>query len=200
MSRCTICNCELEPHEIRTAFDEIYCEDCFSENFNYCNRCDDVVSRDDTLWDDGGNAYCSECYENLHDDDAPDNPPVYDSDRKLILQLSRNWLSGKCSHKTLLKINPKDFLLQKIRDKIGLVDTSLYIFGLLDREEYQISASANIIDQVKEFVLINGLDLKVTEGIGCSRLGISYSLRKEQLDIVVNLIKQITEVKELVEA
>lgn len=200
MSRCSSCNCELESHEIRTAFEDIYCEDCFSENYNYCQRCDEVISRDQTHWDNEGNSYCSECYENLHDDDSPDNPPVYDSDRKLILELSRNWLSGKCSHKTLLKINKNDYLLQKIRDKIGLVESSLYIFGLQDRDEYQLSASPNILDQVKEFILLNYSEIKVIEGIGCNRLGIGYTLRKEKIDLVVNLIRQITQVKELVEA
>jgi len=200
MKHCIICDCELGEHQIHRAFDDNYCEDCFNENYNYCNRCDCVISRDETYWDNDGDPYCSECYENEHDEDAPDNPDVYDSDRKLVLELSRNWLSGRCNHKTLLKINTKDFLLQKIRDKIGLVDSSVYIFGLQDREEYQLSASPNIIDQVKEFVLINGLVLKVTEGIGCNRLGISYSLRKENLDLVVKLIKQISQVNELVEA
>ncbi len=198
MSRCSICECELERHEIRTAFDDIYCDECFHENFNYCQRCDEVISRDRTLWDSDGNSYCSECYENLNDDDSPNNPPVYDSDRKLILELSRGWLSGKCNHKTLIKINTKDFLLQKIRDKIGLVESSLYIFGLQDRDEYQISASPNIIEQVKEFILLNNNELKVIEGIGCNRLGISYTLRKDNLELVVNLIKQITQVKELI--
>lgn len=198
MSRCSICNCELESHEIRTAFEDVYCDECFTENYNYCQRCDEVISRDQTLWDNDGNPYCSECYENIHDDDSPDNPPVYDSDRKFVLQLSRDWLSGRCNHKTLIKINKNDFLLQKLRDMVGLVDQTIYIFGLQDREEYQLSASPNIIDDVKEFVMINGLDLKVIEGIGCNRLGISYTLRKENLQFICSLIKDLTTTKELV--
>ena len=200
MRHCHDCGCDLDEHSARYAREEPYCEDCFSENFNYCNRCDEILFREETLYDNDGNPFCSECYENMHDDDSPDNPPVYDSDRKLILELSRSWLSGRCKHKTLLKINWKDFLLQKIRDRVGLIESSLYIFGLQDRAEYQLSASPNMIDQVKEFILINNVDLKVTDGIGCNRLGISYTLRKENLDLVLNLIKQISQVKELVEA
>ena len=197
--KCSHCDTLLRDDQIYWDHDDPYCEDCFNELFNYCSNCDTVISNDQTLYNDS-DPYCSECYENENesDPDAPDNPSVFDSDRKLILELSRNWLSGKCNHKTLLKINPKDFLLQKIRDKIGLVDSSLYLFGLQDRDEYQLSASPNIIDQVKEFVLINGLDSKVTEGIGCNRLGISYTLRKENLELVVSLIKQISQVNELV--
>ena len=198
--RCTNCDCELRDDETRFAFEEPYCEDCFSDNYNYCSDCDTVIRSDRTYYDQDGNPFCEDCHENQYDEDCPDNPDVFDSDRKLILELSRNWLLGKEIRKTLISINKKDFLLQKIRDKVGLVKSSLYIFGLQDRDEYQLSVSPNLIDQVKEFILLNGLDLKVTEGIGCNRLGISYTLRKENLDLVVNIIKQISQVKELVVA
>ena len=144
------------------------------------------------MWDNDGNPHCSSCYDNMHDDDAPNNPAVHDADRRLILELSRNWLSGKSTHSALIKINPKDFLLQKIRDKVGLVDTSIYIFGLQDRDEYQLMASPNVLQKVREYALTSGLDLKVTEGTGCNRIGISYSLRKDNIDFVVNLLKQVS--------
>jgi hypothetical protein len=198
MSRCSICNCELESHQIRYAFEDIYCEDCFSENYNVCNRCDEVISRDQTLWDGNGDPYCSECYEEEYDDDCPDNPEVFDSDRKYILKISRDWLNGRCNHKTLIRINKNDFQLRKIKDKVGLVDIPVYVFGLIDRVEYQLSVSTNLLDQVKEFILLNGLELKITEGIGSNRIGISYSLRKDHLPTVIKLIKQLTEQKELV--
>lgn len=196
--RCTICNCDLESHQVRYAFEEVYCEDCFSENYNVCYRCDEVISRDHTLWDRDGNPYCNECFEDDYDDEAPDNPEIYEADRKLILQLSRDWLNGRCNHKSLIRINTKDFQLQKIKDKVGLVDVPIYLFGLIDRDEYQLSVSPNLMDQVKEFILINGLDIKTNEGIGSNRIGISYSLRKDYLPTVVKLIKQLTEQKELV--
>lgn len=198
MSHCIDCGRLLNEENIRTAFDNVYCEDCFSENFNYCSRCDEILYREETHWDNDGNPFCSECYDNEHDDDSPDNPEVYDSDRKLVLQLSRNWLSGKCSYKTLIKINSKDYLLQKLRDMVGLVDIPIYVFGLIDRDEYQVSASPNILEEVKEFVLLNGIEAKVIEGIGCNRLGISHSLRKEHLFKICSLIKSITLVKELI--
>ncbi|MCX6173993.1 MAG: hypothetical protein NTZ27_04465 [Ignavibacteriales bacterium] len=198
--RCSNCDCEIRDDDARFAFEEPYCEDCFSDLYNYCSGCDTVIRSDRTYYDQDGNPFCEDCHENQYDEDCPDNPDVFDSDRKLILELSRNWLLGKEIRKILISINKKDFLLQKIRDKVGLVESSLYIFGLQDRDEYQLSVSPNLIDQVKEFILFNGLDLKVIEGIGCNRLGISYTLRKENLDLVVNLIKQISQVKELVEA
>lgn len=198
MSRCNVCNCELEPHQIRTAFEDVYCEDCFSENYNYCQRCDEVISRDQTLWDHEGNPSCSECFRDDYDEECPDNPDVHEADRKLILQLSRDWLAGRCNHKTLIHINTKDFQLQKIKDKVGLVDIPIYIYGLIDRDEYQLSVSPNLMDKVKEFNLINGLELKINEGIGSNRIGISYTLRKDHLSTVVKLIRKLTEQKELV--
>jgi hypothetical protein len=195
---CTNCNCEIPSHQVKYAFDDVLCEECFSENYNVCNRCDEVISRDQTLWDGDGNPYCNDCYQDDYDSDCPDNPDVYDSDRKLILQLSRDWLNGRCNHKSLIRINTKDFQLQKIKDKIGLVDIPIYLFGLIDRDEYQLTVSPNLMDQVKEFILINGLDLKINEGIGSNRIGICYSLRKDHLPTVVKLIKQLTEQKELV--
>lgn len=194
--RCYNCECELQDNNARFAFDEPYCEECFSDNFNYCHHCDTIIRSDRTNYDSNGNSYCEDCYEDQHDEDCPDNPDVYDSDRKLILELSRNWLQGKVARKSLIHINKKDFLLQKIRDRVGLLESSLYIFGLQDRNEYQLSASPNLIDQIKEFILLNGLNLTVIEGIGCNRLGISYTLRKDNLDLVLNLIKEISQVIE----
>ena len=135
------------------------------------------------------------CYEQEHDDDAPDNPEVYDSDREFIIQISRNWLQGKVEYKKLISINDKDYHLKAIKDKVGLVENPIYIFGLADRDEYQISASPNIIEDVKEVALINGIEAVIKEGIGCNRLGISLSLRQNNLPQIVNLIKQITAVK-----
>ncbi len=198
--RCTICNCEVPSHQVRHAFEDVLCEECFSENYNVCNRCDDVIGRDQTLYDQEGNPYCTDCYEDSYDDDCPDNPEVYDADRNLILQLSRDWLNGRCNNKTLIQINKNDFQLQKLKDKIGLVDYSIYVFGLIDREDYQLSVSSNLIDQIKEFNLINGLDLKIIEGIGSNRIGISLALRKDHFSTVIKLIKQLTEQKELVSA
>jgi hypothetical protein len=87
--------------------------------------------------------------------------------------------------------------LQKIKDKVGLVDIPIYLFGLEDREEFQLSVIPNLKDQVKELILFTGLS-KVIEGYRSNRIGISYTLVKDHLPIVIKLIKQLTEQKELV--
>ena len=100
--------------------------------------------------------------------------------------------AGKVEYKKLISINDKDYHLKAIKEKVGLVENPIYIFGLADREEFQISASPNIIEDVKDSVLLVGIQAVITEGIGCNRLGISLSLRQNNLPQVVNIIKQIT--------
>ena len=195
---CTNCNDQLTEEEIRWANDEQYCEDCFNDRFVYCERCDSVIRRNDAHFNNDDVPFCDDCWESDYDEECPDNPEVDDSDRSLIIELSRDWLLGKTTKRSVIKINQKDFMLSRIKEKVGLVDSPIYIFGLIDREEYQLSVSANLLDAVKEYIVLNGLNWKVTEGIGCSRLGISHSLRKDNLSDVLKLIKSITNVRETV--
>ena len=197
---CTNCNDQLNEDEVRYAFEDPYCENCFGDRFSYCERCDTLMHHSDANFSSDGTPYCDDCYEEDFDDDCPDNPDVDDADRKLIIELSRNFLLGKSTKRSVIKINQNDFMLSRIKEKVGLVDSPIYLFGLKDRDEYQVSASQNLIDAVKENVLLNGLDWKVIEGIGCSRLGISYSLRKDNLGAVLKLIRNITRVREIIPA
>jgi len=195
--RCENCDEELTDDQAHFAFDEPYCEECFDNQFTYCCRCDTVVSRSDiTHYSDDGDPYCSDCWDEDYDDDAPNNPNVYEEDRDLIIHLSRSWLQGNNEYRRLIIINEKDYHLKTIRIKVGYTYRPLYVFGLIDRDEYQISASKNIIDEVKEYVLLNFTDIKVIEGIGTNRLGISLSLRENERKEIVSLIKKITSLKE----
>lgn len=197
---CNNCNDSLTEDEVRYAFEDPYCEDCFSERFSYCDRCDTLMNHSDAHYDSEGTPFCVECWESDFDENCPDNPDVDDADRKLIIELSRNFLLGKSTKRSVIKINPNDFMLSRIKEKVGLVDNPVYLFGLKDREEYQISTSSNLIDSVKEYILLNGFDWEVTEGIGCNRMGISYTLRKDNLGTVLKLIKNITRIRETVPA
>jgi len=190
---CTACNNVITEDQTRWAFDEPYCDNCFDEGYLYCHRCDELVCRGDAYFDDDGNAYCSECWDEDFDDNSPNNPAVYNADREQIIELSRNWLLGKQCKKITIKINERDTHLIKLRDKVGLVEQPIYVFGLQDREEYQISASSNLMDFVKEYFLLNGLDWKVVEGVGCNRLGISLSLRQNNFSEIFNLIKHVSQ-------
>lgn len=191
-------NCEEDLHDdaVRWAFEEPYCEDCFDNMFTYCSHCDSVIYRTEAHYNDAGDGFCCDCYEDDYDSGCPCNPDVCDSDRDLIIKLSRNWLQGKIDNRRLISINNKDHHLQTIRTKVGLVDNPIYLFGLIDRDEYQISASGDLYDHVKENVMLNGINAEVMLTQGCNRLGISYSLRRNNQKEIIDLIRSITPNKE----
>ena len=198
--RCNGCNRELQDDEVRWAFDEPYCESCFEESFNYCSRCDSVNYRSETQYSSGGDPYCRDCFDDNYDDEAPENPDVYDSDRELIINLSRSWLQGRVDTRRPISVNQKDMLLKTIKEKAGLVDNPIYLFGLVDRDEYQILVSSDLLEKVQEFVLLNNLEVIVHSSPGYKRLGVSLALRKNHQKEVIELIKQVTAVKETVPA
>ena len=192
---CTSCRDCITDDETRWASDSPYCEDCFDEGFVYCHRCDSLMCRSDAYFDDDGVAYCNQCYEEDLDDDSPDNPDIYDADREQIIELSRNWLLGRQSKRSPIKVNERDVNLIKLRDQVGLVEQPLYVFGLRDREDYQLSASPDLLDQTRDFISFNGLNWVVIEGVGHRRLGIALTIRQDAMRIAVKLIKSLSETK-----
>lgn len=195
---CHNCDDPINDDQARWAFEEPYCENCFDNMFNYCCRCDSVIYRENAHYNDEGDPYCSDCYESDFDDDAPDNPDVSETDREHVIKLSRSWLQGKVETRRPVFINDKDILLRTIKDKVGLVDNPIYVFGLVDRDEYQLSASSDLFGRVQSYVLLNDIKVIVVSSPGCNRLGISLSLRKNNQRQIIELIKQITTVQELV--
>lgn len=196
--RCTHCDDQIYEGEARWAFDNPYCEECFHDFYNHCSSCDSLISRENTIYNDDGTPYCNDCWENQINDDAPDNPEVNDDDRELIIRLSRNWLNDKVDYRKFIDINERDQYLKGIKTKVGLVDNPIYFFGLMDREEYQICCSSNLIEDVREYLLLNMPEIVIIEKDGVNRLGVSLSLRENNQDQIISLIKHICTVKELV--
>lgn len=197
---CNNCNATLEDLHVHWAFDLPYCEECHSDLFTYCSTCDSLIYRSEACHNDNGDAFCSECFENDYDQDCPDNPDVDDSDRELIIRLSRNWLQGKVDNRRFISINDKDHYLQVIKSRVGLVENPIYVFGLVDRYEYQISASSDLFEAVQKYTLINLIPATVVSTPGCNRLGISLSIRKDYQKEIIELIRSITTVQETVPA
>lgn len=193
---CTNCDEPVNDNDVRWANEQPYCEECWDELYSYCSRCDGVILREHTLYDSSGDPLCNDCYEDNVDDDCPDNPSVTDSDRELVIKLSRSWLQGKIETRRPIFINDKDILLRTIKDKVGLVDTPIYLFGLVDRDDYQLSSSSDLFESVQQYVLINNISATVVSTPGCNRLGISLSLRKNNQLQIVELIKSITTVNQ----
>ena len=189
---CNNCQEALTDNNAFYAFGEPYCEDCFSDYFNYCVRCDTVISRENSHYNDDGDSYCSDCWEDGYDDDAPDNPEVYEEDRDLIVNLSRGWLKTDYDTRRMISINSRDHHLKAIRNKVGLTHNRIYVFGLIDRDEYQLSASQDIIEEVREFAMLNLPDVTVVEALGAGRLGVSLSLRTLYSDEIISLIRMLT--------
>ena len=193
--RCTNCDDKIDDSEVRWAFDSPYCETCFDDRFTYCDRCDSVVSRDDASYVNEDETLCSECYNNTHDDDSPVNPDVNDSDREFILRMSRNWLAGKVDYRRFININTKDHYLSEIRTKVGLVDNPINLYGLKEREEYQISVSLDLEETLKENLPESIKYYKIISVAGVRRLGLSLNIRKDYREEVILLINSITVVQ-----
>lgn len=193
---CNNCNATLEDIHVHWAFDLPYCEECHSDLFTYCSTCDSLIYRSEACHNDNGDAFCSDCYENDYDEDCPDNPDVDQCDREFIIHLSRNWLQGKIDNRRLISINDKDYHLQAIKTKVGLIDNPIYVFGLIDRDDYQICASSDIIDEIQKRAKELNLPVKIIQSQGCNRLGLSLLLRQSYQTELVQLIKTVTTLKE----
>lgn len=192
MSRCEVCNNEISEDQIRYAHSTTLCEDCFTESYTYCSRCDCIISRSEASYDNCGDPYCEECYTENHDDDCPENPDVNDLDRQLIIHLSRNWLQGKYDNRKPIEINEGDTFLKHIRKELGIVDKPLYCYGLIDREEYQLTASFDLIEEVQKYLRDREQNITVQFVKGTRRIGISETLRTNHTNLIISLLKALS--------
>jgi hypothetical protein len=188
--RCCRCEEEISGNEIQWAFEDPYCGSCFDDNFNWCCRCDTIVAREYVHFNDGGDPYCSECYESNCDDDSPKDPAIVDADRYNIIRLCRQSLRGiRLPKQQMIKVNEKDNYLLEIKSLVGYVEKPLYVYGLIDRDEYQMVVSEDMLNEINP--VIAGY-CRIQVGSGVRRLGISFSLRKNERLKVVQLIQKLT--------
>ena len=197
--RCTNCNDAITDEEVRWAFDDPYCESCFNDSYTYCSCCDSVTHRNEICYDNSDNPLCNDCYKEQNDDDSPENPAVDQSDREYILRLSRNWLAGKIDCRKFININTKDYFLSEIRTKVGLIDTPINLYGLKERDEYQITISPDLEKTVKELLPESLKYYKIQSVEGVRRIGLSYNIRKDFRPQIIQLIKLLTIVQPVLE-
>jgi hypothetical protein len=192
-THCSRCECRISEDEERWAFEEPYCDDCFGTQFSYCERCDTLIhAADGNYMQD--TCYCDECYDKdfCSDDDAPDNPVILPMDREEIVNLCREWLSGKSRKKRHpLRINRNHFELDKIMERVGRVSRPVYVYGLLDRTQYDFCISPDLRIEVNEFLILNGIYWKYFEIEGFRRLGFCKRLRYGEFESVVKLLKYL---------
>ena len=187
---CESCGEQLSDDDAYWYEGDAFCENCFYDSYTYCERCDEPISRDYCYIDRDGYHYCNRCHEDNIDDNAPVNPEVNDSERKQIINLSKCWLRGE-KPKTLIRINRNDYHLEEIQEKVGLTTRQLYLYGLADRDEYQIKASSNILETVRLQISELEIEATISEDIGCNRLAFSRTLREEHREEIIQLIKTI---------
>jgi hypothetical protein len=197
--RCSYCDGKISEDNYRTiSDDQIICDYCFEDYFCYCERCDEIINRENSHTDENGTRYCVECYDETEDPNCPNNPEVDETDRMEILSLSRNWLLNRKNCKRNLSIKSGDLQLKEIKELIGLVDHPIHIYGLRDREEYQLTVTKNLEIKVNEYITENNLDWKIkVMDEGESRMGLSLNLRLNLKDKLIELIKSITTTKVL---
>jgi len=189
--RCSSCEHEFAPDNIRWFDEYAYCEDCFHDNYTYCARCDTAIDRDYARYNGDDDPMCEDCFCEDYDHDAPDNPCIDNEQRDEIISLAKDWLNGK-KPKRLIKVNPNDLYLKDIQSELGLVDHVLYLYGLQDREEYQIKASPNLYNLISQYTTLNNWNVIISHDIGSNRIGISRSLRENNLPQIINLLKNLS--------
>jgi hypothetical protein len=66
--RCSHCGDRVDEDDVRYAGDDVYCYECWSERYTYCENCDEATNRDDitTVYDRWGSEryICDHCREN----------------------------------------------------------------------------------------------------------------------------------------
>jgi len=80
--------------------------------------------------------------------------------------------------------------LREIREAVGLISKSIYVYGLVDRDEYQIRATSDLFPTVETFVQRDLPDYSVLEEEGSRRLGLSLDIRTNHFGLITKLIKE----------
>lgn len=60
---CSCCGEEIKGNNFYEYDGEIYCEDCFHDNFVICEDCEETIPRDDAYCTASGDYICESCYE-----------------------------------------------------------------------------------------------------------------------------------------
>ncbi len=198
-TNCTRCENRIPDEDIRWAFEEPYCDDCFGTLFSYCERCDSLIYASDGNYMRNA-CYCDECYDKEYcsDDDAPDNPVILPMDRQEIVNLCRDWLKGKMRKRHPIRINHDHVQLDLIRERVGKVSRPVYVYGLLDRTQYDFCISPDLREEVNEFLMLNGLEWKFFEADGFRRLGFCKRLRYGEPDNLIKLLKYLCKARKKV--
>lgn len=185
-------HCE-ELHQNDTMWHD-YCNRC-ADLYSECDECGDVSLSDDMEFDaDGQQRLCAECVSKKGRNDMliEQNPPVTkETAEKLVAVLDRPL--PKVGVKKVSG-NTGDYKISEIIKLVGEVKCHpFYIYGLIDRAEYQFAATRDIIQLVRVVLAKRNIShTAIIECKGTRKFGISYSYRCDT-DLCVDLVKEICE-------
>jgi len=170
--------------------DEVYdgiCRHCEEENYCTCNSCENRIHRDDALYDEDDEPYCENCYRES-DDDIPKNPEI-GNDELIATSLLCKAPIANCPTAIRCWGNFKDVLIPNLIFKLGPVKHPVYLYGLKDREEYQLKLSVNVAGQIKKALAAHGLTPEILITGHASRIGIARQLRQEHFSTILKVLK-----------
>ena len=78
---------------------------------------------------------------------------------------------------------------------MGLIDSPINLYGLKEREEYQITVSPDIEELLKERLPECLKYYKMQTVVGVRRLGLSYNIRKDFRSEIIQFLQSISTVK-----
>lgn len=169
------------------------CEDCDS-NYTACENCEDEIHNDNSWYDEDGGPYCRSCYHERCEEEGEreglfwvdSNPPVKPGYVEKILAI----LSRPLPKKGLSRIagNMEDAHIPEIIEKVGPVQNPIYVYGLIDREEFEFAASSDLLPYAQA-ILGYGVELQPVPGN--KRFGVARKHRDRTLGWVVSIIRGI---------
>lgn len=180
--QCVHCLNSFPIDEVYTVADDIYCPDCYSKHWFYCDGCGEDLSLDDQCICNR----CSDCCNCKKELRYEQNPKVSKREVMEVCKIIGIKYYKMPATKYPLGINKDDYKLPELAAVVGLLNESLYVYGLKDREEYNLLIPPDKVRMVSKFLERKGW--KYMTGDYC-RLAISYSLRDKEFDNVAELIK-----------
>jgi hypothetical protein len=170
-----------------TARNGSVCQNCYENHYFTCQRCDELYHNDDSR----GDGYCVNCYEEDEEDKFyldPGEIRVTDKTKEKLRALLKKplpvSLPGCC------RGNEGDPYIAQIIRAVGEVDLPVYLYGLLDRKEHQISLPAVLLQKFQKSEWRRAF--KTIGNSSLNKIGICLDLRKNQFNRVVRLIKYLT--------
>ena len=191
--------------------EDLVCDHCYQNHYFNCEHCGTSYHNDD-YGEDGYCRYCCEDSDSERNDEErcirinSEDASVGEIEATLCLlagEMKRLRLRNRC--------NSNDIYLDEIVSQVGLVDDPVYLYGLIDREEYGLLVDPDtfkFLDAKGSIHTVAGKDIVAVESFSfipivrhihdrhIRAIGISRALREDFRDWVCNFVANITKKEE----